>query len=109
MDAAQAPKKAPMLERAPMLADFAGIQDKDERGRMQVELYKLRAEEYRDRYQDARSVEWNTLFQVYAAYAGLAIAFKYVFEQEGKTHPKLICLLAIAATTVFYAVSRYLN
>lgn len=103
MDAAQAPKKAPVL------ADFAGIQDEGERGKMQVELYKLRAEEYWERYQNARSVEWNTLFQVYAAYAGLAVAFKYIFDEGKATHPKLICILAVIATTIFYAASRYLN
>ena len=91
------------------MEEFAGIQNVDERGKAQVDLYKLRAQEYHDRYENARSVEWNTLFQVYAAYAGLAIAFKYVFYVGGTVHPKVICGLAIGATTIFYAASRYLN
>ena len=109
MDTGQAIGKETGNTATPRLTDFAGIADETERGKLQVDLYKLRAQEYCGRYEDARDVEWKTLFQVYAAYAGLAIAFRYAFQEGGAAHPKLISSLAIGATLIFYGASRYLN
>lgn len=75
--------------------------------KLQVDLYKFRAAEYRGRYEAMRNLEWKILFQGYAGYAAIAIAFTYVQGNIG--HGKVVSSLAMSATVVFYLGSRYLG
>lgn len=89
------------------LPDFAGIPDGVKRRKAVVDAYKYRAEEFRERYESMRTLEWNIILQTYAGYAAIALAFKYMqtrpFDQAAMT------VLAVAVTFVLYVVSRYLT
>jgi hypothetical protein len=76
--------------------------------KLRVDLYKFRAEEYRGRYESMRNLEWKVLFQVYAGFAAIAVAFTYVREHE-LGHDKVVSLLAMVVTLIFYAAARYLS
>ena len=72
-----------------------------------IDLYTLRAAEYRDRYENMRNTEWKVLFQVYAGYAVIAIVFEHVND---KFHFHLLVVsLAVLATSVFFAATQYLS
>ena len=77
--------------------------------KLRLDMYKLRAEEYRKRYESMRSLEWKVLFQVYAGYAAIAVAFYRLIEGQRFDHSGVVAGLAISATAIFYLASRYLN
>jgi len=43
-----------------------------------IDLFKLRAAEYRERYESMRNLEWKVLFQTYAGYAGIAAGVAHI-------------------------------
>jgi len=45
-----------------------------------VDLYTLRAEDFARNFESLRRLEWNTTFQVYAGYAGIALAYHSVLS-----------------------------
>jgi len=88
------------------LPDFAGIPEGMDRGKAQIDLFKYRADEFRDRYESMRTLEWNIIFQTYAGYAAIAVAFKYIRSES--PDQKLVSVLAMLGTTILYLASRYL-
>jgi len=73
-----------------------------------VDFYKLRIQEYGERYESMRKLEWKVLFQVYAGYAAIALVYKYIQNDEKELDHRLISWLALTGTMIFYAASRYL-
>ena len=97
---------APAMDKLP---DCSVVADDTDRYKLQFELYKLRIEEYHNRYESMRALEWRLLFQVYAGYAAIAFAFKYLNASGEFPNSKLVAWLAIFATLIFYLASRYLT
>lgn len=70
------------------------------------ELVKLRAAEYRDRYESMRKLEWKVIYQVYAGYAVIAAVFFKLIDQFG--HHWAFRLLALIGTFGFFLAAQYL-
>lgn len=75
------------------------------------DLYKLRAEEYRSRYESMRALEWNTLLQVYAGYGAIALSYGHLAElfKDDSFHIGVISSIAMAGTICFYCAGRYMT
>jgi hypothetical protein len=70
------------------------------------ELAKLRALEYRDRYESMRDLEWKVIVQVYVGYAGVAAVFFKLIDQFG--HHSAFRLVALSGTLGFFLAAQYL-
>ena len=89
----------------PAIIDFAG-----DPGKLRFELYKVRAEEYRGRYESMRELEWKILFQMYAGYAAIGIIYDHLRKTGSATiDQSSLSWLAILAAVAFYAAARYLT
>jgi hypothetical protein len=69
-----------------------------------IDLYKLRAAEYRDRYESMRSLEWKVLFQAYVGYAAIATVFWHCH----KILDWQVSRMAMTVTCVFFLATQYL-
>jgi preprotein translocase subunit SecG len=67
-----------------------------------IELYKLRLEESRYRYESMRNLEWRVLFQTYAGYAAITVAFSHTGTD------RFLGRLAAIAMVIFFAATNYL-
>src|SRR5271165_2259298 len=66
-----------------------------------IHIYKLRADDWRSRYEGMRDLEWKVLIQVYAGYAAIAVSFANLSHPA----PKLLSILTVLAmvfTLLFY-------
>ena len=88
------------------LPDLSGVSPGDraklewEILKVRVDTYKWRADEYRNRYEGLRTLEWNTILQMYAGYAAIALTFKYLHEAI-KVNPRSLIWSAVIITTAF--------
>lgn len=96
--------------------DFNGISNSVDATKLQLDIlncrvdtYKWQADEYRSRYEGQRTLEWNTIVQIYVGYTAIALSFNYIHSlpQFHDLHP--VTWTAMAATSVFYLASRYLS
>ncbi|HLJ28865.1 MAG TPA: hypothetical protein VKY85_19300 [Candidatus Angelobacter sp.] len=69
------------------------------------DVYKLRAGEFRDRYERMRDTAWKVLFETYVAYGLIAAAF---FKVSDKFFHSTIAGVASGATILFFAVNLFL-
>lgn len=104
------------LPKAPELPDCSSSEKVDrykldfELWMLKVENCKLRAEEYRVRYEGLRTLEWNTILQIYTGYAAIALVFNYLTDGPGRFQDSLLfAWVAIFVTCGFYIASRYLS
>jgi hypothetical protein len=88
-----------------VLAGFDDVSPQ-ERGKLRFDLYKVRVEEFRGRYESMRELEWKILFQMYAGYAAIAVIYEHL---KGSSVPILTSCVAIGATVVFYIAARVLT
>lgn len=77
--------------------------------KLRLDIHKWRADEYRSRYEGLRTLEWNTILQMYAGYAAIAVAFNYVHGLPEFHGYRPLAWLAITGTLIFYLASRYLS
>jgi hypothetical protein len=89
------------------MADFTNL-PQAEQGKLLFDLYKLRVEEFRGRYESMRELEWKILFQMYGGYAAIAVVYEHL-QVKSSTNQILLSYSAIVATLVFYAAARYLT
>src|SRR6266700_3045167 len=68
-------------------------------------LFSSRAEEYLDRYEKIRDLEWKIVFQLYVGYAALAVAFIHL-AAEFCGHASFL-VVAMGATITFFAAVQY--
>lgn len=71
-----------------------------------TDLCKLQFEEYRSRYESMRSLEWKVLFQTYAGYTAIAIAFQHAKQNLVDGYR---WLFPIAVTLTFFVATQYLT
>ncbi len=69
------------------------------------DLARSRAKESLDRYESMRGLEWRIVFQLYAGYAVLAVAFIHLAD-EFRCHASFL-VLALGATVTFFAAVQY--
>ena len=69
-----------------------------------LDLYKLRAAEYRERYEKMRDLEWKVLFQTYAGYAGIAAACWHIHGLQWEM-PRRVMI----GTFIFFLATQYLS
>jgi hypothetical protein len=69
-----------------------------------VDLYKLRAAEYRERYEKMRDLEWKVLFQTYAGYAGIAAACWHIHGLQWEMPHRVMI-----GTFIFFLATQYLS
>jgi phosphatidylglycerophosphate synthase len=70
-----------------------------------IDFYKLCREEYRDRYESMRSLEWKVLFQAYAGYAAIAVAFSHLKPWHANSP---LYFVAMLVTLFFFVATQYL-
>lgn len=46
-----------------------------------AELYKLMAQDFADRFESMRKLEWQTTFQVYAGYGALGVVSSHLYDK----------------------------
>lgn len=74
----------------------------------QVKYYRLRAKEYRERYEGMRTLEWQTLLQTYAGYGAIAVAFQQGHSYLGAYDWWVRCG-AMVVTMLFFVKMQYLH
>lgn len=71
------------------------------------ELWKLRAEDFARNFESLRGVEWRIVFQLYAGYAAVALAFHLLSE---KYHGNSVLIAAaVTAYTILFVTALYLS
>ncbi|HEY2361987.1 MAG TPA: hypothetical protein VGK36_12780 [Candidatus Angelobacter sp.] len=100
---------APALTSGPVekLPDISQAPE-SERYKLLVDFYKMRIQEYCDRYESMRNLEWKMLFQVYAGYTAIAVTYRYVQSGSENFDHQWISWLGFAGTLIFYLAGRYL-
>jgi hypothetical protein len=73
-------------------------------GDPKIDLYKLRAAEYRERYESMRDLEWKVLFQTYAGYAGIAAAVAHIHGLQWYVPRRMMI-----GTFIFFLATQYLS
>jgi hypothetical protein len=68
-----------------------------------IEFYKMRAVEFRARYESMRSLEWKMLIQAYGGYSAIAIGFSKIIR------PNWLSVFAIVATFLFFLATQYIS
>jgi hypothetical protein len=68
-----------------------------------IDLFKLRAAEYRERYESMRNLEWKVLFQIYAGYAAIAAAVSHLHALKWEVPRR-----EMVGTLVFFFATQYL-
>jgi hypothetical protein len=69
-----------------------------------IDLFKLRAAEYRERYESMRNLEWKVLFQTYAGYAGIAAAVTHIHGLQWDVTRR-----TMIGTFIFFLATQYLS
>ena len=69
-----------------------------------LDLYKLRATEYRERYESMRNLEWKVLFQTYAGYAGIVAAVAHIHGLQWYVPRRMMI-----GTFIFFIATQYLS
>ncbi len=69
-----------------------------------IDLYRLRATEYLQRYEKMRDLEWKVLFQTYAGYAGIAATCWHIHGLQWEMPHR-----AMIGTFIFFLATQYLS
>lgn len=75
-----------------------------------LEYFRLRAAEYRERYENMRDLEWKMLLQTYGGYAAIVITFQKLLDLK-PSNSALLELLpygAMVATVAFCMAMHYI-
>jgi len=74
----------------------------------ELEYYRSRAKEFRDRYESMRDLEWKTLLQTYTGYAAIAVAFQQA-DLRFNQYQWWVRFFAMVLTLVFFDRMHYLH
>lgn len=73
----------------------------------EMELCKLKAEDYQKNFDALRTVEWHVTTEMFAGYAAIALAFTALREHGASMGP--VALGAIVVTVILYVTTLYLS
>jgi hypothetical protein len=75
----------------------------------QIDLYKLRSEDFSRNFHSHREVEWHTTYQVYGGYAAIVLAYSQLHAKYSSSIPFMcvgVLLVLILFTSSFYLSRR---
>jgi hypothetical protein len=73
--------------------------------RDKIEAYKIGADEFRERYEGMRDLEWKLLLQVYAGYAAIATVYTFLIGGNSPLDCRIhgfLVVLFILVTLFFF-------